>query len=199
MIVLSVSLFATDVSNFDIKGIKLGMSKNEVLKLMPKGTIFRTFSNIANNPNYPYEYDAYFDWKKSHDQFYFGVDFDHQLNAYEIIRNVKLNENANMKKVSQQVINRYGNPDFTWKSDVNQREHWEFCWGKCIRNKYGFYANENEKVLIIEITKDYRNEHYLLETRLYNDKLKDMNIKYEKSMYKKAKNELEEKASKVDL
>jgi len=35
MLIYSSFLFATDVSNFDIKGIKLGMSKNEALKRIP--------------------------------------------------------------------------------------------------------------------------------------------------------------------
>jgi hypothetical protein len=192
---VATSLFATDVSNFDIKGIKLGMSKEATLKRLPHGTIFRVFSDIAGNPNYPYEYDAnYIKKGEEHKDFLaFGVTFGHTLQAYEIHRNIGLDYNANINKIMQQVILRYGKPDFFWKrsdSDV------ALCWGNCYKGKYHYQATENGKILYIQINTD---DNPLLQVELEDDKLYNENVKYEEKLHKKAKDELENKASKVDL
>ena len=137
MILLSTSLFATDVSDFDIKGIKLGMNKDEVLKLMPRGTEFYVSDDVAYNPNYPYIYSAYFDWKKNNGKFSFNVSFNHKLLVYKINRNIRLDQNADIKKVAKQVVNHYSKPDFIWK--VN-KHLWKLCWGKCKKGEYHFYT-----------------------------------------------------------
>ncbi len=189
MIVFSVSLFATDVSNFDIKGIKLGMSKDEVLKLMPKGTKFYVSDVVAYDSNYPYEYSAYFDWKKSNGRFSFVVTFDHQLLAYEINRNIRLKKNADIHRVTQQVINHYGKPDFVWK--VNKHLY-RLCWGKCKKGQYGFNTQKNGKTFNVEVD-TYPN--HLLYMILFDDKIDNVNREYKNH----TKEEVVEKASKVDI
>ena len=184
MIVFSVSLFATDVSNFDSKGIKLGMSKNEVLKLMPKGTKFREDDCLDSKCEYPTAYFAYFEDVKSR----LNVYFTHTLQSYKIERYIKLDNRANIGKIALSIKNRYGKPDYTWKVNNNL---WKFCWGECKRGEYHFLTKKNGKTLYIEID---TNVHFLT-VELEDEKLYRMNYNYREKIEK----ELEEKASQVDL
>ena len=50
--IFSSSLYAVDVSNFDIKDIKLGMSKSEVLKKMPCKNYENNIIRLENGKRY---------------------------------------------------------------------------------------------------------------------------------------------------
>jgi len=193
ILIYSVSLFATDVSNFDIKGIKLGMSKDEVLKKMPNSAKFIVDDYIAENPNYPYKYQIFY---KTNTQ-YFGVEFDYKLNAYKIERNMQISNNASMHKVVEQITNHYGQPDYTWKINEHDYKEWKLCWGNCHRGKYHFLPKDNSKILYVTIWK--KTNLTGLSIELEDAKLLKETYQYKEHMFKKAKEELVEKDSKIDL
>ncbi|WP_457743953.1 hypothetical protein [Sulfurimonas sp.] len=198
MILLSTSLFATDVSNFDIKGIKLGMSKDEVLKLMPHGIKFGS-NCVDDKCKYPYEYYANYHWDQSNGKIYFNIDFDHNIKAYDIVRTIKLTRHAKIEKVAKNIINHYGKPDLIRKF----RQIQVLCYGQCSVSKeadiaYSVSAKNNAKafVVVIDMRKNIReNDVKILSMKLYDDKAKILNYKYRQKIEKK----LEDIESKVDF
>lgn len=163
MVVFVVSLFATDVSNFDIKGIKLGMSKNEVLKLMPKGTKFRKWDCIDDSDKcaYPYNYNAFY--KNNTESF--DIYLTQDIFVYYVLRQVKLRQYANAEKIIQKLTQRYGKPDAVW----NHGSIKKLCWGGCYKGKYQFEPKKGRKIFAVLINmKDRRIEFVLQDNELEN-------------------------------
>ena len=134
MVIFFTSLFATDVSNFDIKGIKLGMSKDEVLKLMPHGTKIDYFcidDKINNKCKYPYEYLLNPGWLLSSNGKTCFIDLDHNSKIYKIDKTIKLSRFSKLEKVVKNVIKHYGKPDLIRKFQKAQ----VLCYGGCLLSK----------------------------------------------------------------
>jgi hypothetical protein len=187
-VLLTSSLFATDVSNFDIKGIKLGMSKDDITSKISFNYKFDVRLMVADNPNYPYQYILY--KPAPIDESCFNFIFDKNLKVYDIARCIPLDNNANFNKVISQVIKKYGTPKYK-----NENEYRiSMCWGDCILNET-FRTKENGKTLQVSINKEDKKIYFYLMNQLSYNK----NKLYSKRMYKKAKEELENKASNIDL
>ena len=125
--IFSSSLYAVDVSKFDIKGIKLGMSKNEVLKKMPCsspkislgkwGKLGKSEDLLCNN-----------------DKNDFRVALDHKGYSCDITFDVKFKVKPNFNKLEARLIKKYGKTKYKSNSyDLSKpsRKFRSLCWGVC--------------------------------------------------------------------
>jgi hypothetical protein len=128
MLLINIPLSAVDVSNFDIKGIKLGMSKSQVLKKMPcsnpeinierlrSGKISNTYIKCSSN--------------------YFQATLDHNNYVYSVSMSIDFNTEPNFKKIKNKILKKYKRPNKNPKMKVITRgsgERVAFCWGKDCR------------------------------------------------------------------
>ncbi len=138
--IFTSSLYAVDVSNFDIKGIKLGMSKKEIINKLE--------DVISKNRN---SYDK--SWthqiiKSKRDGFSLGAEYVINLNHNEkllnIGREIIFKYEPSFRKIKKQLIKKYGNPDKVAKSKNNKGDFkYELCWGNCTVEN-ATYWNGNE-------------------------------------------------------
>ena len=201
MIVFSVSLFATDISNFDIKGIKLGMSKDRVFKLFHVKPYIENYVN--NNRNYLLDGGYSFKLKKNRniEDVFSEIDYRYDKKIYSVLRMIYYYTPVDAKKIEETVKEKYGNPDKTFR--INGE--YQMCWGTCKKNKYGFSMDdaEGKNFMVFFKEKGWENDG----TRCY---LQVTFFLYDRDMYKsiweyekKTKIFLENKSkeinSKIDL
>ena len=130
---INIPLYAVDVSNFDIKGIKLGMSKSKVLRKMP-----------CSNPSIDI-------WRTSNNKIYGGtigcdnsnyrVQYDHNEYVYQISKRINFNIEPNLHKIRNKLIRKYGNPNEETKKKTMSKSSANgkiiaFCWGDYCKVKY---------------------------------------------------------------
>ena len=204
MVLLVTSLFATDVSNFDIKGIKLGMNVDNVYKLfhIKPSHDYKTYVN--NNRNYLLHgfYDIKLKKNSNIEDRFSEISYRYDKKIYYISRAVTYYTPVDYKKIEAAVKKKYGIPDKT--SRLHGSDYY-MCWGTCKKEKYGSFSYDKGKSLIILFhEKGWKNKDG---TRVYLDvdfNLQDNDMK--KSIWeyeKKTKLFLEKKSkeinSKIDL
>ena len=103
VITFSSSLCATNISNFDIKGIQLGMSKKEVLKLIPchNPKIHKNGLGVDIECG-----DIY-----SKDGEGLSLEFDHKKQIFYIVFHKGFEIEPNWNKIKNRLIQKYGNPN----------------------------------------------------------------------------------------
>lgn len=195
IVIFSSSLYAIDVSNFDIKGIKLGMSKSEVLKKMP-----------CSSPKIETQF---IDTVKGKKLYWTSIECENnsdilhvilsRKNRVDFIKRVKsFNVSPSWDKIKKQIIKHYGNPTFELPNNVDVYPINNICWGGCRIRKHNntmatfnksldFYANEVKNsfstmifLLTDEKENDNNQEWYGEQKRLYEQyqKEKASNIEF---------------------
>ena len=194
MVIFSTSLFATDVSNFDIKGIKLGMSEKELLNILHdikckniKTIVFHVDAN-SKFPIIKKEYSCKINEFKEE----ITIDLDHNMNVYEIFRAIELEIEPIWDKIAKNTLKKYG---YTKYFNKNHRII-SMCWGGCKIDQFGGYYNENGQTFIITFIKPINHPpNGAIDIHLYDRTLLKANILYED----KVKRSLREKSSDIDF
>jgi len=154
LITLSSSVFAIDVSSFDIKGIKLGDKIPTVLQILPpiqdrdnkkiNGRVFE--EHIVTNTKLKEWYHAYFDRNK-------------KLVRFE--RTVRFDSKFNMDSLKQKFIDKYGQPVLNTEIKEPNFERITWCWGECYINNYGFlFIKSNGVGMTVFMDNDDRSSGY---------------------------------------
>ena len=140
MIVLSVSIFATDVSNFDIKGIRLGMSKDRVSKLFHVKPYIENYVN--DNRNYLLNGGYSFKLKNNRniEDTFSGIDYRYDKKIYDVLRFIYYYTPVDANKIEKAVKEKYGTPDKIFR----RNNEYQMCWGTCKKDKSGFLMDEAE-------------------------------------------------------
>ena len=208
LLIFSFSLFAVDVSAFDIKGIKLGMTKNQVLKksVCNNAKINHSYigkklleTHIQCDEN-EYEYLGYHN---------IHIYLDRYSKVYRITRYKYMDIEPSWKKVKKQILKHYG---YTKHIINNNPKQWnelvfDICYGSgCIKSSdnstYNIYDSYG-KILEIQgftsrsgtSTDSKSNMKFIL----YDVKRANINGKWEKKQEKLYEKEQKEKASKIDF
>ena len=148
----SSSLSATDVSSFDIKGIRLGMDKGEVLKRIPCSNYEKKYYRFRNAKNEVYSSQYYCGKPGTGTDNSFLVNFDHNNYVFSITKRITFDIQPNLSKIKSKLIKRYGKPNTdkrAWSKGSYYR--YEYCWGDCSlssnRRKlsvdYSYYSDYN--------------------------------------------------------
>ncbi len=189
MIVFSVSLFATDVSNFDFKGIKLGMSKDKVIKKMQK---ISSYSLEKTTPIYVGDkitgYQLVYSGENDED---FTFNFDKNQKLYEFWREIQLKKIANINKIFNQIYAKYGQPEDIW----DHLGLFQVSYGECERGEYYFKPIKNKKCFHISLFKSDNTLNFMIT----DDSIYRINQKYQNTLKRKLYNKERQKASRIDL
>ena len=192
LLIFSFSLFAVDASDFDIKGIKLGMSKKEVLKRMP-----------CSNPKIETWFIDTVKGKKicstsivcSNDSDTFSASINRKNKLYSIARSIKFKVKPNYKKIKNKLLQRYGSTNYIkFKSHNNNMG---ICWGQCMLPEGAIYRTKdyNSQALIA-----FANRYYdTLSLELQDDKVYDENNRWESKQREQYEKQQREKASDIDF
>jgi len=102
-LLVGVNVYAMDVSDFDIKGIKLGMSKSEVLKKMPCGKpkIEKIFLNTVNGKK------VWMTTISCNNSEVLDVELNRHNVVYNIRRWKKFKSSPNWKVIERKIIKHY--------------------------------------------------------------------------------------------
>ena len=203
-LLLSVNIYGVDVSSFDIKGLSLNSSYNDVLKAMPcvlprKGTSKTDSGEISS-------------WYITCDNQLF-VDFNRNKKIIGIGRWVDFDTNPNWDKLKSRIIKKYGNPNKDIMSvpgyrNPNKGFNKEMCWGDCRikyeNNRYTkgkfLVSNHTRKQFGVKYSTWSENSNYRqLSLHLSDPKLKLENQNWQDSKNKLWEKEQKEKANNIDL
>jgi len=191
-----VNLNAVDVSSFDIKGIKLGMSESEVVKNMP-----------CNNPKKSIGWAGHLGslYTCEDKKIDFQVALDYKKKVFHIYYAVNFSIKPNFKIIESRLINKYGNTKHKSSSSEYQEPIYyrDLCWGDCkiYKNKGGvrYEATSNTSGLSADlVTSNHYNEYSM--TLNLNDVIRyRKHMKYTKS--KQLENALieKDKATNIDF
>lgn len=196
LIIFSLSLFAVDVSNLDIKGIKLGMSKSEVLKRMP-----------CSNPKISEGYWGYVGKAETLecDNEKVEVELDHKGFSYIIRFDPKFDIKPNFNKLENRLIKKYGETKYKSSS----RDYGEpslkrrsLCWGICKIHEWDggvdYEASGTTGLSATFIIWDKNNEFSM--SLILSDGKRAKAIKeYSKNIQQKRERIKKEKASNIDF
>jgi hypothetical protein len=211
--IFSSLLYAVDVSKFDIKGIKLGMSKSEVLKKMPcvSPDIYteKTENNILTETLIRC-------FKKKNDNF-FGVTLDHHNKVYSVNKRISFEVKPDFSKIKKKLFYKYKKPNLTTKKiqgyDNNLFRGYVkyFCWGGCtvkILNPKFFKGNEIETTNHVSLLVKYQDSSYITDTKniqnniefyLYDPQRSNNNYNWTKQQQKLYKEQQKQKATNIDF
>jgi len=208
--VFSSSLYAVDVSNFDIKGIKLGMSEKQVLKKMPCSNPIKNLDKYSFGISGSYLTCGKYSESKS----FMSVTFDHNQKAYSIHMDILFDANPNLQKIKNKFVKKYGNfyeaiENPTYKNPANGYVK-RFCWGSCRKYKiddgawkgYKFRRVENKQsqLLIKYENFSYKSNYYNhLEFTLIDSRLEIKQKKWAEKQGKIYRKQQKEKASNIDF
>jgi len=198
LLILSSSLFAVDVSDFEIKGIKLGMSKKEVLKKMPctnpKTNVYKIEGKLVWS-----EFSCKLD-KNSYDP-----DFHVMLNQHNrviyIDRTKRFNVTPLWEKVKQNLLNHYGSKGVQ-SINKNNVAPFQLCWGECVTKNSGKFFDpfieEGQPLLNIEAYYNIGYKPYM--TFIFTNPTKSKeNKEWKELLEKKEEEHKREKASNIDF
>jgi len=133
----SINLYAKDVSKFDIKGIKLGMSKSDVLKRMP-----------CSHPKIKKDY--YYGSSKGNviecsDDNELIVFTDNSNKVWSITYKINFQIEPNWKTIEKKIFKKYGKTNLVNDtSDSRYYDQKSYCWGTC-RTSNGVFNQVNHK------------------------------------------------------
>jgi len=205
LIIFSLSLFAVDVSNFDIKGIKLGMSKSEVLKKMPCNN--PDILNVKLNKKI---IETDITCKNTN----FQVELDHYGYVYYVFKGFFFETEPKFSKLKSKILSKYNQPNKVAEDKLITEgggKAIEFCWGRDCRsstitnNRYRRGANIRKgikgKYLLITYKNEYFNSGHInsLWIDLEDETRRQNNANWkekEKAVYEKQQ---KEKVSNIDF
>jgi len=150
LVFYGISLYATDVSEFDIKGIKLGMSKEEVLKMLQcKKPMIDT-----------YYFDPSIELKSNmikceENNEGFMILFDNFDEVLRISLERKFNAEPDWNIIEKRLFKKYGETEAIRDSRDKYRHLKSYCWGTCYyyREKNdGFYVDFKDGKIGLSIT-----------------------------------------------
>jgi hypothetical protein len=201
LIIFNLSLFAINVSNFDIKGIKLGMNSKKAITIMRK---------YCNN----IEIEEEFAYTKCSNDFNFQIDFGYNHLVYRIHLVIYKNYMLTKKQVENildKLLNKYGKPSMIGKQRSILKKGgilFTACWGnyekEYIHDNYwqgiNVSCSESKYLHIYIDSNPYRKQFLeyksnkgasLIELNLKDDNLYKMqNINYQRKIKQK---EIEER------
>lgn len=136
-LLVSVNVYAVDVSEFDIKGIKLGMSKSEVLKNMPCSNPKIEKYNV-NTIKGKIVFITTIECSSTSNTYYATLNRKEIL--YKFSRNIKFDVQPNYSKIRNKLLQHYGTTNYiTFKSYNNNMG---ICWGNCMHWDGAFYRTK---------------------------------------------------------
>jgi hypothetical protein len=190
---VTVSLFATDVSQMKILGIGLGDKYENIKKKLPcqdkKNTLIGKtlvgFSVECSNSKEEIE-----------------ISFDHKNEIYSIDREIKFEIEPDLDMLYQDVGKRYGEPNVIGgtQSPVFAKT---YCYGDCFLDRYndgsGTMANGSNKgvwlIVWYQLYKGKSNIHFTAQDRPKFDRY----LKYMGDIERKEKNQQKQEASKIQF
>ncbi|MCI5115666.1 MAG: hypothetical protein D3921_11775 [Candidatus Electrothrix sp. AW1] len=205
-------VYAADVSNFDIKGIKLGESYSKVKGILP---CRNTKTDRIGDKRW---IDQILCGKKGGPMI--GREFIVNLDHNQIIWNVMSQKNfsiePNLQKIERQIYSKYGKPSVTgmiktaYKS-ISEGYSKSYCWGSCSqRNENTEYSKGSEvregsrKSFVVKyesFSKRYPDgdPSYSIYFSLMDPVINEANSKWMESENNKYKKKLKENESNLDL
>jgi len=198
--IFSSSLYAVDVSKFDIKGIKLGMSKSEVLKNMPCSSPKVSKSYIGEKIS-----ETHMACKSYSQELHVYLDYGNKV--YRVTRYKYMDTEPSWQKIKKQIFDYYGNTNniFTKNPKLWNEEVFDMCYGKGCKSKdknYYLYDSYGQLLLIYGsiarngTSTDSRSNIVFI---LYDSKRADRNNIWQKEHEKLYKKQQKEKASNIDF
>ena len=183
-VLFSSSTFSSEVATFDIKGIKIGMSKKDLLKKIPCQW---TYINRSDTDNY---FECYTDAK-------IGVFLDHEDLVYGVDFQKIFYEKPDFNVIRSRILKKYGKPTLQRNHKMSDSLSNQYCWGQCKVNNsaYWIYQNKEGKVsMIVDVLNSYKQHETKSRLSL---KLMDGVRAKKYDSYKKREKELDkQKASK---
>jgi len=192
--IFSSSLYTVDVSSFDIKGIKLRMSKSEVLKNIScqNHKIKKSIIDTINGKKLIVETISCENGIED-----IHIYLDKNGRVYNIDRVLSFKVEPSLKKIKNKAINHYGKPNNRILGSSDSRV-WQMCWGQCGRpGNYGYYPQyaRNSQYLTIGAFRYSDNNIKIFFTmddtklsRLNKSWIKEQELLYEKQQKEKASN-----------
>ena len=195
--IFNSSLYAVDVSNFDIKGIKLGMSEKQVFKKMP-----------CSDPKIEHYYINTINGKKisdsriyCHEKKGIFVELNHRNKVYKITRIKRFNTEPSWSKIKKQLLNHYGyTKNITIRPVTsNNKLALSMCMGGCKKSYAGYVGDfYNNKFYFLVVAYVYDNEIFL-DFTLHDSNRENKNRKWVNDQEKLYKKQQKEKASNLDF
>lgn len=176
--IFSSSLYAVDVSKFDIKNLKLGMNKSEILRNIPCSSP-KIIVNYIDYKRNKIPYETMINCKL----YTYSVTLDRYNKAIEIHRKINFNNEPSWGKIESKFLNKYGSADNTKRpGNCNVVE---LYWGKENGYELQTYFNKCNGYVVNITLKDH--------AKLMN------NVHYQRKESKIFHNKLKEEASNIDL
>ncbi|MCI5118622.1 MAG: hypothetical protein D3913_11840 [Candidatus Electrothrix sp. LOE1_4_5] len=203
-------VYAADVSNFDIKGIKLGESYSKVKGILP---CRNTKTDRIGNKEWIFQVVC----GKTKIGIGFLVTFDYKQTVFIVRRNKVFSVEPNLQKIEKQLYSKYGKPSVTglskpaYKNEINEGYSKSYCWGSCSRlNKDEEYWKGSEvrggsgKSLTVQyqsFSKTYPDgdPSYSISFVLEDSAAYEADSKWRESEHNRYKKKLKESESNLDL
>jgi len=191
-LLVGVNVYAADVSEFDIKGIKLGMSEKEVMERMP-------CKNPKIEGGYAGPNGRMITCKKQN----FTVLLNHELKVYGMWFSPKFSTKPNFNTIESRLLKKYGYTNLVKNSsDMGEPslKRRSFCWGSC-SNGSTYNVSENKYKIGLSATFYIwdKNNEYSMYLELFDGAKNEEYIKFEKSEAKRKKIQEQKKASNIDF
>lgn len=189
----SIFAHAYNVSEFDIKKIKLGMNEREVLNNLP-----------CKNPQQDDSYAKYngklYVCKNKKNEY--KVYLDHHSKVYRVIYNIDFSVKPNLSTVESRLLTKYGNTNLkSSSSDFGEPELKlrSLCWGECRHVKRdGGVVYDSWGYTGLGVTFFMWHDYKMSLTLNDGDREKKFE-KYQNSEYKKEEQRKKDKASNIDF
>jgi len=212
-LIFSLSLFAIDVSDFDINGIKLGMNVQEAFEKMPCANPDKHNDKLSNG-KIASMYSRCLDDKGD---VVFLVESNHNGLLHRITKRITFKVKPNFQKIKNKLWQKYGKADIVTKfgpgyiNKLFKGYIKEFCWGKSctIKQEDGKYFEGNTIVSSSE-----NNIHFHIEYRdgtfdgeiknyikfsFYNPKMQMLDYEWKEKEDLIYQKQQKEKASNIDF
>ena len=187
--IFSSSLYAFDVSKFDIKGIKLGMSKSEVLKRMP-----------CSNPIHEYGYFKNIEIRCNSEVNPMWITFDMNNKVYAMGREIILKIEPNWDTIESKLLKHYGKTNKILRNNPSSHNTTVFsiCYGQCTIPFGKSYKNKENKKSLTIWASSYKSLHFI-SFRLLDGKAEELTRQWYEKKEKQLKMKQKRKASNIDL
>ncbi len=183
--ILGFNLYAADVSKFDIKGLRLGMSEKEVM---------RKLKSFCSNPKiYSTDHDKDIKCGNIH------VVFGYNKLAYYISKEAKHSYLINKEQVNilkEKIFTKYGKPSIS-EFTTDPYDYYTFCWDdasnsdKCYTKNNQAYRGQLGKYLEGIIETNPNNNKTLVRIWLQDEDLdKKQFANYERALKKSRDNKI---------
>lgn len=159
--IFSSSLYAIDVSNFDIKGIKLGDSYESVKKTLSVCKITKEYRSKTNDKKLIFQIEIGF---KCENDSFFTAYFNRKKELMDFQRLVMIESKPNLHQIKTKIIKKYGKPigkSKFYNPNANSSKQYSsetLCWGTNYDCKV--YTHPNLKGTLITDTASRKNKSF---------------------------------------